>query len=54
MENHAAANEYDGRIRVALDGMGGDNAPTEIVKGAAQAVKDLDQVQILLLGDERH
>ncbi len=53
MENNAAANEYGGRIRVAVDGMGGDNAPGEIVKGAAEAAKDLDQVQILLLGDEK-
>ncbi len=45
--------QYQGRIRVALDGMGGDNAPGEIVKGAVEAVRELDQVQVLLLGDEK-
>ena len=25
-------------VRIALDGMGGDNAPVEIVKGAVDAV----------------
>ena len=39
-------------IRVAVDAMGGDNAPQEIVKGAVEAAKEKQQLQILLLGDE--
>jgi len=38
-------------IRIAVDAMGGDNAPGEIVKGAVQAAKELD-VEILLVGPE--
>ncbi len=53
MDNTQNTEQYQGRIRVALDGMGGDNAPGEIVKGAVNAVKELDQVQVLLLGDEK-
>lgn len=36
--------------RVAVDAMGGDNAPEEIVKGALKAVNDSDSVQVLLVG----
>lgn len=53
LENTQNTEQYQGRIRVALDGMGGDHAPGEIVKGAVEAVKELDQVQVLLLGDEK-
>ena len=38
--------------RVALDAMGGDNAPVETVKGAVQAVQQREDVQILLTGRE--
>jgi glycerol-3-phosphate acyltransferase PlsX len=37
------------RIRIALDGMGGDYAPQNIVSGAVQAVSEYD-VQILMVG----
>ena len=37
-------------VRVVVDGMGGDNAPSEIVKGAVAAVKDHDEIRILLTG----
>jgi glycerol-3-phosphate acyltransferase PlsX len=40
-------------LNIALDGMGGDNAPLEIVKGAVKATKDLDNVNITILGDEK-
>ncbi len=40
-------------IRVAVDAMGGDNAPQEIVKGAAEAASANEGLQILLLGDEK-
>lgn len=39
------------KMRVALDAMGGDLAPVEIVKGAAEAAKELDAV-IKLVGKE--
>ena len=38
-------------MRILLDGMGGDNAPKEIVKGAAIASKMIDH-EICILGDE--
>ncbi|MDD5945036.1 MAG: phosphate acyltransferase PlsX [Clostridia bacterium] len=38
-------------IVIAVDAMGGDNAPYEIVKGAAEAVK-LYPVKVLLVGQE--
>lgn len=37
-------------IRVAVDAMGGDFAPAEIVKGAVQASREL-QIEIILVGD---
>ncbi|MDO4316872.1 MAG: phosphate acyltransferase PlsX [Lachnospiraceae bacterium] len=39
-------------IRVAVDAMGGDNAPFEIVKGAVEAVKESPEIQVLLVGKE--
>ena len=39
-------------IIVALDAMGGDNAPSEIVKGAVEAVKESDRVIVKLVGAE--
>ena len=38
--------------RVALDAMGGDNAPAEIVKGAVEAVQQRKDIQVLLTGQE--
>ncbi len=38
--------------RVAVDAMGGDNAPKEIVLGAIEAVKRQDDIQVLLVGQE--
>ncbi|MBO5999185.1 MAG: phosphate acyltransferase PlsX [Lachnospiraceae bacterium] len=38
--------------KVALDAMGGDNAPLEIVKGAVQALKQNSSVEITLVGRE--
>ncbi|MDR1068572.1 MAG: phosphate--acyl-ACP acyltransferase, partial [Clostridiales Family XIII bacterium] len=38
-------------MRMIIDAMGGDNAPGEIVKGAAETV-DLIEHEILLVGDE--
>lgn len=38
--------------RVALDAMGGDNAPAEIVKGAVDAVNERQDIQVILTGKE--
>lgn len=37
-------------VNVALDAMGGDNAPSEIIKGAVDAVKDQYNVRVFLTG----
>ena len=38
--------------RVALDAMGGDNAPVEIVKGAIDAITENKEVKVYLVGKE--
>lgn len=38
--------------RVVLDAMGGDLAPAEPVKGAVDAVKNRDDIQVILVGQE--
>ncbi len=38
-------------VRIALDAMGGDNAPQEIVKGAVEAVREFD-LDVVLVGQE--
>lgn len=38
--------------RVALDAMGGDNAPSEIVLGGVQAAVSLKDVHVILVGDK--
>ncbi len=40
-------------VRVAVDAMGGDHAPRAIVRGAAQALLDLPDLELVLVGDER-
>lgn len=39
-------------MNVAVDAMGGDKAPHEIVKGAIQAAQQFSESEILLVGDE--
>ena len=39
-------------IRVAVDAMGGDYAPTEAVKGAVAAVQEKENVEVLLVGKQ--
>ena len=39
-------------IKVAVDAMGGDNAPAEIVKGAVEAVLESPKVKVYLVGIE--
>lgn len=40
-------------MKLAIDAMGGDNAPKEIVLGAMEAVSSIDNLEITLIGDER-
>jgi phosphate acyltransferase len=40
------------RLRIALDAMGGDHAPDEIVNGALQAIGEYPGVEIILVGRE--
>lgn len=37
---------------VAVDAMGGDNAPEEIVKGAVEAISTRDDIKVILVGRE--
>ncbi|MBO5093825.1 MAG: phosphate acyltransferase PlsX [Lachnospiraceae bacterium] len=39
-------------IKVAVDAMGGDNAPGEIIKGAALAVQESKKIKVFLVGKE--
>ena len=39
-------------VNVAVDAMGGDNAPSEIVKGAVEAVNEDKRVKVFLVGRE--
>lgn len=39
-------------VNVAVDAMGGDNAPAEIVKGAVEAVNENSRVKVYLTGQE--
>ena len=36
-------------VRVVVDAMGGDYAPVEPVKAAVEAVKERDDIQVILL-----
>ena len=38
-------------MRIAIDGMGGDNAPEATIKGAVKAIKEIDS-EIILVGNE--
>lgn len=40
------------KVRVAVDAMGGDNAPAEIIKGAVEAVNAKEEIQVILVGLE--
>lgn len=39
------------KITIALDAMGGDNAPSEICKGAYEACNEFNDIEIILTGD---
>ena len=38
--------------RVAVDAMGGDNAPLEIVKGAIEAIQENSKIKVYLVGKQ--
>jgi phosphate acyltransferase len=40
-------------MKLAVDGMGGDNAPQAIVEGVLMALDDFQNIEILLYGDEQ-
>ena len=40
------------KVRVAVDAMGGDNAPKEVIKGAVEAVNAKEEIQLILVGVE--
>ena len=40
-------------VRVAVDAMGGDNSPVEIVKGAVDAVNECPEITVHLVGQEK-
>lgn len=40
-------------VKVAVDAMGGDNAPGEIVKGAVEAVNERQEIKVFLVGQEQ-
>lgn len=39
-------------INVAVDAMGGDNAPVETVKGAVEAVNESGKIKVFLVGKQ--
>jgi len=39
--------------KIAVDAMGGDNAPVEVVKGAVLAMKEDKELDVILIGDEK-
>lgn len=39
-------------MKIAIDAMGGDNAPEEIVDGAMKAALDFNDIEITLVGNE--
>ena len=39
-------------IKVAVDAMGGDSAPAEIIKGAIEAVNEHRNIVVILVGQE--
>lgn len=39
-------------VKVCVDAMGGDNSPSEIVKGAIEAVNESEKIKVFLVGQE--
>src|SRR5689334_22519149 len=51
MDLSAVRRLHDASVRVAIDAMGGDHAPDEVVHGALQYAKRTPGDQLLLVGD---
>src|SRR5690606_7654922 len=51
-EGRAQAVTGEGRVTIAVDAMGGDHAPQEVVRGALEASRD-PGVEVILVGDTR-
>lgn len=39
-------------VKVAVDAMGGDNAPGQVIKGAVEAINERNDIKVLLVGKE--
>ncbi|MBQ3226682.1 MAG: phosphate acyltransferase, partial [Clostridia bacterium] len=39
-------------MRIVVDAYGGDHAPTEVVRGALMAVRELENVELIFTGKE--
>ena len=39
-------------MKIAIDGMGGDNAPAAVIEGAIQAIKEYDNIELVITGPE--
>jgi len=39
--------------RIALDAMGGDHAPSEVIRGALRAAEENESIEIVLIGEEK-
>lgn len=37
-------------MKIAIDGMGGDNAPVAVIGGAIQALKEYDDIELYITG----
>lgn len=40
-------------IKIVVDAFGGDNSPIEVVKGAVNAINEIDDIHVVLSGDEK-
>ncbi|MGE8204119.1 phosphate acyltransferase PlsX [Heyndrickxia sp. NPDC080065] len=40
-------------MKIAIDAMGGDNAPKEIILGVNKAIKEFNDIEIILIGKEK-
>jgi glycerol-3-phosphate acyltransferase PlsX len=49
---HRTGDGYLERPRVAVEAMGGDHAPEEVVRGAVDWAREHDDVDVILVGDE--
>lgn len=44
--------EMQTMVKVAVDAMGGDNAPAEVIKGSVRAVNEDNRIHVILVGKE--